>query len=339
MRQFNIHSFPEFVRQCVDDSIFVIFGEERYFCDQMLHIVEERFLDESADRNLNYQQFYGTENTISEIISACLSFPMFAEHKLVVIKEFDKLRIEDKESFLKYITKPQTSTKLVLVAEKWDSTKFYKQILNSAISVHCKTLSSAEVYEWVEYRLHMAKLEVDPKSITFLIENIGANVLRLNLEIEKIVNYLGPGQKVSLDVLTQLTGFTRDLNIFNFQRALGLRDLKTSLNIGLRLLEQGESMAAIIPMLFIFFRRIWVVKHLQSQNYSQAQILSKLGGSKFAYQDIFVSAKKFSNHELINIFRLLQRSDIELKSSQKIHRSILTMICYSVCDKKTVVHL
>jgi len=336
MRQFNIHNFPEYLRQSDKDFIFVVYGEERYFCDQMVHMIEKRFLESSSDRNLNYQQFYGAESTLSEIISACLAFPMFADRKVVVVKDFDKLKIDDKESFLKYIDRPQKKTILVLSTDKWETTKFHSQILNSVVSVRCKNLTSGELYDWVEHRFHIAKVEVEKRSITFLIENIGTNVLRLNLEIEKIINYLGPGKKLNVDILSQLTGFTRDVNIFNFQRSLGLRDLKTSLKIGIRLLEQGEHLAGIIPMLFIFFRRIWVVQHLRAQNYSQSQILDKMSGSRFVYQDVFESAPKFSHTHLLQIFEKLQQADIELKSTQKSPGSILTMLCYFICADQNV---
>jgi len=331
MRQFNIHNFPEYLRHSDKDFIFVVYGEERYFCDQMVHMIEKRFLDASSDRNLNYQQFYATETTLSEILTACLAFPMFADHKLVVVKDFDKLKIEDKDSLLKYIEKPQEKTILVLSADKWENTKLYSQILNSAVSVRCKNLTSGELYEWVEHRFHVANVDADKKSVTFLIENIGANVLRLNLEIEKIINFLGPGKKLNEEILSQLTGFTREVNIFNFQCSLGLRNLKTSLKIGIRLLEQGEHLAGIIPMLFIFFRRIWVVKHLRAQNYSQSQILEKLSGSRYVFKDVFENANKFSHDHLLQIFEKLQQADIELKSSQKSPGSILTMLCYFIC--------
>jgi DNA polymerase III subunit delta len=334
MKKVTVPAFSKFLAVPAEENLFVFYGEERFFIDRLITDLEVHLFkgkSAAADRPYNSQTFYGTENTLAEIISACMSFSMFSEKKLVIVKEFDRLKLGDGEPFSQYIRHPQKSTVLVLTAEKWGTSKVYQEILQQAVSVQCKPLPENELYTWLSAKVKDANIKIDRESLLFLIENIGNNLLRLNTEIEKIVNYTGPGGTVNLDLVTQLTGFSRELNIFNFQKSLALRNLTQSLKIGLRLLEQGEALAGILPMLSGFFRKIWLVRSLRSKNLKTGDILQQLGGTTYSYQDVLVAAERFTALQIQASLEEILQAEIQLKTSQKSHDSILTMLCYNIC--------
>ncbi len=181
-------------------------------------------------------------------------------------------------------------------------------------------------------KLKESNLQADKESITFLVENIGTNLLRLNLEIEKVKSFLKSGQSLTLELVSQITGFTREVNIFNFQKVLAGKDLKASLKIGSHLLEQGEVLAGMLPAIFTFFRRMWAVSELQQKNYTQSQILEMLQGHPYAYKEIFAHVNKFDKLHIELIFSKLLEAEIQLKTSQKSPESILTILCYYICN-------
>jgi DNA polymerase-3 subunit delta len=332
MKQVSVSSFNKYIENPIKDNLFVIYGEERFFHDSLLAKIEETHFENKADRVLNYHIFYGSEATVSVILSACLSFPMFTERKLVVVKEFDSLQITDKDSFLKYISNPQTTTTLVLIAEKFGINKFQKEILNQGVSIRCRNLNMGDIYNWSMEKFKSENIKASKDSIAFLVENIGTNLLRLNLEIEKIKNYLGREESLTLEKVSKITGFTRDVNIFNYQKSLAAKNLKACLKIGYHLLEQGESMAAILPMIFIFFRRMYIVKQLLEKSHSEKNILNQLGGSSYAYRDIFATHGNFSYQHIQLIFEKILEAEIQLKTSQKSVESILTILSYLICN-------
>jgi DNA polymerase-3 subunit delta len=335
MKKLTANTFSEYIPKIKDENIFLLYGDEPFFFDVFIEKIEKFVFKDVSEKELCYHQFYGSENNVSEILAACLSFPMLAKRKIVLVKEFEKLKISDKESFLKYIYYPQKATVLVLVANKWEKSKFNDKIINGVISVNCKSLSGAELYSWVENKFKNLNITHDKKSIVFLIENIGHNLLRLNHEIEKIVSFVKPANNLTIDTISRLTGFSRDVNIFNFQKVLSTRKLQESLHIGLQLLEQGNSLAAILPMLFIFFRRLWVVKQLSTKKYNRVQISQMLGGSSYIYADIFSSVDNFTFKQIGDIIEKIENAEIELKTSQKPTASILTLLCYYICEKNS----
>ena len=331
-KEFTPFSFNDYIKHPVVENLFIIYGEERFFFDPVLQKIENAVFKEHADKALNYQIFYGSESSEQQIINACLSFPMLAERKLIVVREFDKLEVSDQESFLKYLKKPQPSSVLVLQTGEIGRNQFHKEVLKLAVRVTCKRLYERDVYNWTQNKFEENAIKANKESIAFLVENIGLDLLRLNLEIEKIKNYLGTGQLLTLELVSQITGFTREVNIFNFQKVLAARDLSSSLKIGSHMLEQGNVIAAILPALFTFFRRFWIVKEMSEKHLSHQQILNLLGGHIYAYKDIFAHQGNFTITHLKLILSKLLEAEFDLKTSQKKPESILTILCYFICN-------
>jgi len=331
MKDHSVASFLKHLEKPLNDNLFVIYGEERFFYDHLLEAIEKVVFTNTTDKDLNYHLLYGTETTLSELLGACLSYPMMADRKLVVVKEFEKLQISDPESFLKYLVNPQKTTTLVLVAERFNRTKVYTEILRLGLTVKCNKLNESDIFQWTTAKLKEFNIQANQESVAFLVENIGTNLLRLNLEIEKLKNFLEDGQLLTLDLVSQITGFTKEVNIFNFQKVLAARNLKSSLKIGLHLLEQGEVLAGMLPALFTFFRRMWVVKELRLKNYPQTQILQMLNGNAFAYREVFAHSNDFDKQHIEFIFSKLLEAESQLKTSQKSTESILIILCYFIC--------
>ncbi len=220
---------------------------------------------------------------------------------------------------------------LILSAEIWGKSKFHIELVKSSVSVNCRTLYDREVYSWVRSKFKDSGIDAGENSIFFLIENIGYSLLQLRVEIQKISNFLPAGKKLTPELVSEITGFSRDINIFNLQNELGAQNLKTGLKLCIKLLEQGESLVSILPMIFLFFRRMWVVKELTKRGMNRQQIISELGGSAYYYKDIFASINNFSDSRISFIFEQLELSEIQLKTSQKSDESILTLLVYYIC--------
>lgn len=334
MPNISINQFIKNLQDFDEKKIFVFHGSEMFFIDFLLDIITARSFKNPSDKDLNYHKFYGSENGLAEILAACMSYPMLAENKLVIVKEYDRLKLkkDEEESLHKYFDNPPTSTRLVLTAAKMDNKSLTQKLLKNSVSVQCKNLSTGELYAWVAKRYQDTGIEVERETISFLIENIGNDLLRLNQEVEKSIDFAGESKKVSLELISELTGFNREVNVFNFQRVLGERNLKESLKIGLQLFEQQNAIELIIAMIYRFFKQVIVIKQLTIKGMSKNEILKKTGEREFALKDAFASIDHFTMTELIFIFDKIQEADLFLKSSERKKESIITMLCYYICN-------
>jgi DNA polymerase-3 subunit delta len=334
MKQLPISSFISYLKKPDQGHQFVIYGEETYFFDYLLKQLIKEIFVHPGDKELNYHLFYGSESSLTDIFSACLSYPMMGTGKLVVVKEFDQLKIEDKESFLKYLEKPQPTTTLALMASRWGTTHFHHQILQNCISIRCNRLKESEIYSWAGNRFKNSHIDISEDAVTFLVENVGQNLQRLDLEINKIISYIKPKTTVELSEISEITGFSREVNVFSLQKELAGKKLKAGLYLGMRLLEQGESLAALLPLLFIFFRRMMLVKELLLKKFNRKQILEKVSGNAYLYNDIFTNVNNFTINEIMAIIESIESAELEYKTTQKSDSSILTMLCYQICSNK-----
>ncbi len=333
MAQLTIHNYRKVLASATITPLYIVYGEEQYFHDDFLQQLQIRLFGEQCAGKLNVSVFYGTEDSFAEILNACMSYSLFAENKLVVVRQFDKLKLDNKDALIKYAENPQPGTTLVLLAEKWGTTKFHKALASHATLLQCYKLFESDIFAWAQNRFNEAGLKVEKDALRFLVENIGSNILRLNLEVDKIISFAGDRKVLSQNDIADLTGFNREISVFALQKMLAARNLERSLRIGLRLLEQGENLAAVLPILFTFFRRMWLVKELQNRGFNQKKILNELGGKQFVYKDIFATVSNFSVEHIKATIEKIEQCEFQLKTSQQQMESILTLLCYFICKK------
>jgi DNA polymerase-3 subunit delta len=334
MAQLTVNTF---IRQLDKEGLkhpyYMLIGNEPFFQDDLLKRIEAKAFKDPAEKDFNFHLFYGTESSVTDIISACMAYPMFADYKLVIVKEFDKLKIDDKEGFTKFIENPQPTSRLIMVGTDTGKTKFDKMLEESSVFVKTRALYENEIFEWIQVRFREEGLESDPDAIAFMVENTGTNLLRLNQELEKVKNFIGSEKRLTLDMISELSGFTRDVNIFALQAALVQRNLQKSMKLSLQLLEQGEAIQGILPALSNFFRRMLVVKQMREHNESKQTIIRELRGNEYAYRDIFANIANFSQGQILSALDQLETAEIMLKTSQKPAESILSMLSYHICTK------
>lgn len=329
----NPPSFINYLKKNELPPVCLIYGPELFFHDELLEQISRKIFTNPAEKDFNFEVFYGPESGLNQVVSACMAFPMMAAKKLVVVKQFDKLKLEDADSFLKYVKTPQNSTMLVLISENYPKTKIYTQIRESALSINCRSLKEPAVFTWVQQKFRENSIEIDSHAQSFLIQNTGLDLLRLKIEIEKIINYIKPAGSVSIEQISEITGFSRDFDVFNLQKVLSYRNLKQSLRIGLKLLEQGDKLAAIIPLIYTQFRKIWIVKASQLKQESRQALLSKVKSPAWQWDDAFKAAELYRLQEIKRIFEHLLEAEIQLKTSQKSETSILSLLFFKICSK------
>ncbi|TAK50833.1 MAG: DNA polymerase III subunit delta, partial [Bacteroidetes bacterium] len=90
-------------------SVYLFFGEEEFLFAEGLDSLIEHAVDPSTS-SFNLDVFYGSEIDARKIIEAASSYPMMAERRVVIVKEFDK--VSNKELLVSYLEKPFSSTSL-----------------------------------------------------------------------------------------------------------------------------------------------------------------------------------------------------------------------------------
>ncbi len=311
--------------------IYYLVGKEKYFHDLIIRTLEQAIFPDPSAKSLNLSLVYGTEGTLSEVLSACLAYPMLSDKKLVIVRDLNRMNISDPESFEKYLTHPQNSACLVLSTEESGKTKIFQSIKKIALSVECNPIKDYHILDFLKERCRQNEIKIEVPAIQFLIDHIGTNLLNLDLELEKVRNYKGDQSLITVDDLSVTTGISKETNVFALQSALAHRQLSLSIQVSKKLLESGENANMICAFLFGFFRRALIAASLRKMGKSRSQILTEMNKNEFQLKDAFDSLTHFSEPQIDSIIGLLHEMDMALKSSPLKDEAAMQMLCYKIC--------
>ena len=124
----NAKSFP----------IYFIYGTENYLMDSVLKAIIDKFKTEGTEEfDLNI--FYGDDCSIVSVLEQLEMPPFMAKYQIVILKNYDKLKLKDKNLIADYSTNPAETSLLILTAESNDQRlSANKKINKEAIRITCK---------------------------------------------------------------------------------------------------------------------------------------------------------------------------------------------------------
>ncbi|MGB5894160.1 MAG: hypothetical protein WBG58_08270, partial [Ignavibacteriaceae bacterium] len=92
--------------------VYYFFGEDYYLLQNVLDSINKAvspFITSDFDK----ETFYGDKKPIGEVLDFATAFPFGSEKKLIIFKQFEK--VKDKKPLVDYATSPADFTVLVLI--------------------------------------------------------------------------------------------------------------------------------------------------------------------------------------------------------------------------------
>ena len=172
----------------------------------------------------NVQSFYANEaatasardQMFGEILSAARTLPMMSPRRVLIVHEAERLlsprkaRDEEEapapavatdkkrkraltpaEELEAYFESPEPMTTLVFAAGDLDANRRLVKLLRKhAISVDAGSLdSTADATKWIQKRLEVEKLTIEPRAVSLLLESTGLSLGRIRAQVEKLSLY------------------------------------------------------------------------------------------------------------------------------------------------------
>ena len=210
--------------------IYYLMGDEAFFIDSISDYIREHALPEEA-RDFNQIILYGNETTMNEVVQRARAYPMGAERQVIIVKEAQHLMKKDSESggsasdiLNAYLKQPQLSTILVFCHKngKLDGRKKIVAVIDKAgVLFESKKVKDEDLPQFVEEFLNERGLKMSSKGISMMSEFVGADLCRMNGELEKLVTALPQGTKeITPEFIEEHVGISKDYNIFEFRDAI-----------------------------------------------------------------------------------------------------------------------
>ncbi len=283
------------------------------------------------EKDFNLDILYGSEVEAQAALGACRSFPMMAERRVVVIRDFDKMKENGLFKALGDQPNPACVVFLVCAGKPNMSHHPYRALKAAGRVVEFKELYPNQVPRWIEVFAKERGFAIEPKAIQMLSDYVGASLTAVSAELDKLSTFVGEREVLTSEDVVQASGQTREHNVFELQRVVGEKRYEAALKISERLLQQSSSTGAeanrIVSVLTSFFIKLWQLTGLQARRATDKEMASTLGVSPYFLKDYLSSLRRFDKRALDKAFSSLLAADFELKGgSQRSDRLILDLL-------------
>ncbi len=212
--------------------VYLLMGDEDYYIDKAEHLITQSLLtpEESA---FNLDVLYGASAKAGAVANVARQYPVMANKRVVVVREFQSLR--DKDELTAYVSAPTPTTVLIL-CHKHEPMKTARGLLTAVkkegIVMDSPRLYQEKVGHFVFAMLKEQGVHIDYDAAELLAQHVGTDITRQRSETDKLRLMLGNGGgSVTAKHVEELTGESREYSNYELQNALAERDAQRAMRI------------------------------------------------------------------------------------------------------------
>ena len=320
--------------------VYLFYGKENYLKEDILKKLRNRLID-PAYRELNYKVFYGEKLSINEVINDLETLPLMSEHKLVVIKEAEKIKKNDEKRLENYFNrlslKNNFSTLIIIYKESSPNKELITAIKRVGIASNFNITDKAKLVLWINSKFRQSNKKITPEALFYLQSIVGSDLGRLFNEIEKIDIYTKGQKIIEKEAVMISIGGLESVNIFKVLDSIGDKDIKNSIE-GLVKLNQGNlHHLSVFAMIYRQIKLILQTKLLLAGGFNFKEVEKKLKLPYFVVEKIIKQSKKYTFKEICKSYELLNIADLEFKDSQKESKIILEELVMNIINQENSV--
>ena len=291
--------------------VYCFMGDEDYYIDNLSQYIADRAL-KPEERDFNYDLLYGAETRANDIIAIARQFPMMADRRVVLVREFQALA--DKEALSAYVKNPNPTTILILCHKhgKLDARRALAQeIKRQGVLFESKRLYDRELPGFITKYMERKQKAIEPAAVQMLCDHVGSDLSRLVAEMDKLLMALPQGEtRVGASLVEELTGVSKDFNSFELQNALAVRDVYKANQI-VKYFDTNPRSFALQPTLaslFNFFSDVLLAYFATPQ--TDDSIAQYLGKSTWVARQALIPARRnYSGKKVMDIISEIRKTD------------------------------
>ena len=295
------------------DPVYLLYGEEEYFIDDLVSFAEKHILDD-GEKAFNQIVLYGKEIGYQNILDNAYQFPMMASRRVVIVKEIQEMR--DIDGLAVYFDQPAEQTVLILAHKhkKIDKRKkIWKTAVANSTSFESKKVYDNKIPAFISKQLDGLGINIEPHAADMMGTYLGNDLSKVMNEINKLSIMKEKGATVTKDDVHEQIGISKEFNVFEFQNALGKKDSLASYRIANYFGENSKrvNIVPILGSLIGFYQKIALAK--SNPNVKAKDLASLLGVSPYFVNQYTTAARNYSGNQLRNAFKVLKETDLKSK--------------------------
>jgi len=338
---------------------YVLAGDEIFLLDRCRKAVLKAYVSEEL-KDFCLSELDLSQTSIFEALDLAQTPSLMAPFQVIFLRNLKTLysRGAKKDEFAalaRYFKSPNPQALLLFVAdfvhipsdlrrmELDDKNRFER--LTETLGEHCGMVELAHVNQedairWTQATTQEAGAKIDPDAALQLVDALGADMMLIASEVEKLLLYTLGRDRITLgDVETMVLG-AKQRSLYELTDAISSHDKAKALALLHGLLnssDAGED-AAIghLYMLARTFRQMLVIleKNVRDSRAIWQALWQGFRMPPFAADDLIRQARRYkSRRELTRALRLIARADLEIRSSPPDKRLVLERLVYDLASE------
>jgi len=295
--------------------IIFLYGEDTYRSRQKLNEIVDHY-KKIHKSGLNLKLFDFKKDSFEDFRDAFRSFTMFAEKKLMILKNvFSNSSIA--KNFEDFLDKLSDSTDVILFYEEKvdEEDPLFLLLKKSGKSQNFKLLKGRSLKNWVKREFKRYSVKIDESAINLLLDFVGNNLWQMVNEVKKMVNYKNKKEIKTKDVRI-LVRPKIEIDIFRTIDAIATKNKKRAIFSIKKHLEKGDSPSYILAMINFQFRNLLIIRDLINRGKSLTAISKEANLHPYVIKKSYALAKKFQFDELKKIHQKIFKADLSIKTGK-----------------------
>jgi DNA polymerase-3 subunit delta len=338
---------------------YVLAGDELFLLDRCRAAILKAFVPLDL-RDFCLSDLDLADTSIFEVLDRAQTPSLMAPFQVIFVRNVRQLygRGAKKDEFAaldRYFRSPNPQALVVFVAdflripsdsrrmEMDDKNRFER--ITETLGEHCSVIELARVNEedamrWATATAQEAASRIDPDAARELVDALGADMMLIASELEKLLLYTLSRGRITLGDVETMVLAAKQRSLYELTDAISAHDRVRALELLHGLLnssDAGED-AAIghLYMLARTFRQMLVIleKNVRDSRAIWQALWQGFRMPPFAADDLIRQARRYKNRrELARAIRLVARADRELRSSPPDKRLVLERLVYELASE------
>ncbi len=224
-----------------DLRVVLLTGEGFQRLERLAEYVESAV--DPATRDFNYDVILPDDlkkdNGVGRLTDLVMTFPMIAERRVVVVRDFDSVHAETRKKVAAALQKTPDTTLVLVEAEKAALTpkppeRYFRQET-------FKRLYERDLPSWIRGRFVKRGRRAEEGAIALLLNNVGDVLGELDNEVEKVCVGVGDRTNITEDDVGRIVGAFRRHTVYALCTAVGVGDFAEAARVLRSLMETEKN--------------------------------------------------------------------------------------------------
>ncbi len=329
--------------------IYVVTGDDAHLVQSVTSSIRQG-VETGPASGFNDDRFVASETAAGTVVNAAQTAPMMARQRLVLVSGVERWDTKGKETKRKetkrketrragpldeladYALDPMPSSVLVIVATKINgSRKLMRAAKKGGWLVSCQSPSQRELPGWIRNRCTTLGHTISGQVAAALAELVGPELGPVADALERLSLYVGPGEPITEQALTEVVTRVRQETVWALVDALGARDVGGTL----RALDDAyDPRDGGLPLLGAIAWRVRQLLKFQAaitQGESREVAAKAAGVPPFRADAVARTIATLSPRKLEGWLLLLAEADLALKGSRRDGSEVLATMVIAMC--------